>query len=78
MAIREEKLLQQWSPEQISAHADISPETVYQGVYADKRKGGGCGRACVVGSSARNAMGRADRRGMIPQPPLHRRSPGHG
>ncbi len=25
----QEKLLQQWSPEQISAHADISHETVY-------------------------------------------------
>lgn len=30
------KLLQKWSPEQISGHADISPETVYQRVYAEK------------------------------------------
>ena len=36
----QEKLLLQWSPEQISAHASISPETVYQRVYADKRVGG--------------------------------------
>jgi IS30 family transposase len=26
----QEKLLEQWSPEQISGHAAISPETVYQ------------------------------------------------
>ncbi len=35
-----EKLMLQWSPEQISGHATISPETVYQHVYADKRAGG--------------------------------------
>ena len=29
----QEKLMQQWSPEQFSAHAGISPETVYQRVY---------------------------------------------
>ncbi|MFZ6850214.1 transposase, partial [Undibacterium sp. RuRC25W] len=36
----QERLLEQWSPEQISGHAAISPETVYQRVYADKRSGG--------------------------------------
>lgn len=35
----QERLLEQWSPEQISGHAAISPETVYQRVYADKRSG---------------------------------------
>lgn len=33
----QDKLLQQWSLEQISGQADISPETVYQRVYADKK-----------------------------------------
>lgn len=36
----QERLLEQWSPEQISGHAAISPETVYQRVYANKRAGG--------------------------------------
>lgn len=34
------KLLQQWSPEQISNYADISPETIYQRIYSDKHKSG--------------------------------------
>ena len=36
----QERLQEQWSPEQISGHAAISPETVYQRVYADKMRGG--------------------------------------
>ncbi|BBE51202.1 hypothetical protein OYT1_ch1657 [Ferriphaselus amnicola] len=36
----QERLLEQWGPEQISGHAAISPETVYQRIYADKRAGG--------------------------------------
>jgi hypothetical protein len=36
----QERLLEQWSPEQISGHTAISPETVYQRVNADKRTGG--------------------------------------
>lgn len=36
----QERLLEQWSPEQISGHATIGPETVYQRVYTDKRAGG--------------------------------------
>lgn len=36
----QEKLLQQWSPEQISGHVAISHEAVYQRIYADKRAGG--------------------------------------
>jgi putative transposase len=35
----QERLLEQLSPEQISGHAAISPETVYQRVYANKRAG---------------------------------------
>jgi transposase, IS30 family len=34
------RLQKQWSPEKISGHADISTETVYQRVYADKHSGG--------------------------------------
>jgi IS30 family transposase len=29
----QDRLLEQWSPEQISGHAAISPETVYQRIY---------------------------------------------
>ena len=35
----QDRLQEQWSPEQISNHAAISLETVYQRVYADKRDG---------------------------------------
>ena len=35
-----DKLLEEWSPEQISGQAAISHETVYQRLYADKRHGG--------------------------------------
>ena len=43
--IAQEKLFEQWSPEQISAHfravgqGCISHETVYQHIYVDKRMG---------------------------------------
>ena len=33
----QDRLKEEWSPEQISGHAEISPETIYQRVYADKR-----------------------------------------
>lgn len=54
----QEKLLLEWSPEQISGHLletgqdGISPETVYQRVYADKRT---CGRNYAPRSCARSA-----------------------
>ncbi|MBM3273461.1 IS30 family transposase [Candidatus Kaiserbacteria bacterium] len=62
----QEKLLLQWSPEQISAHADISPETVYQRVYADKRAGGLLWRNLRCQKLRKKRYGKADRRGMIP------------
>ena len=62
----QEKLLQQWSPEQISAHADISPETVYLRVYADKRRGGELWKSLRCQKQRKKRYGRADRRGMIP------------
>jgi Helix-turn-helix domain len=54
----QEKLMLQWSPDQISNYADISIETVYQRVYADKRNGGFFGRICAVRSSAGSVMAR--------------------
>ncbi len=62
----QEKLLQQWSPEQISAHADISPETVYLRVYADKRRGGELWKNLRCQKQRKKRYGCADRRGMIP------------
>ncbi len=62
----QEKLLQQWSPEQISAHADISPETVYQRVYSDKRAGGLLWKNLRCQKLRKKRYGKADRRGMIP------------
>ncbi|MFO7542778.1 MAG: hypothetical protein R6W97_08250 [Thiobacillus sp.] len=57
----QEKLLLQWSPEQISAHASISQETVYQRVYANKRAGG-----LLWKKLRKKRYGKAGRRGMIP------------
>jgi IS30 family transposase len=62
----QEKLLLQWSPEQISAHASISPETVYQRVYADKRAGGWLWKNLRSQKLRKKRYGKADRRGMIP------------
>lgn len=62
----QEKLLWQWSPEQISAHASISPETVYQRVYADKRVGGLLWKNLRCQKLRKKRYGKADRRGMIP------------
>lgn len=62
----QEKLSLQWSPEQISAHAGISPETVYQRVYADKRVGGLLWKNLRCQKLRKKRYGKADRRGMIP------------
>ncbi len=62
----QEKLLQQWSPEQISGHVGISPETVYQRVYADKRAGGLLWKNLRCQKLRKKRYGKADRRGMIP------------
>ena len=53
-----EKLNEDWSPDQISHHARISHETIYQRVYADKRAGGSCGRICAARRSCANVMDR--------------------
>lgn len=62
----QEKLLQQWSPEQISDYADISPETVYQRVYADKRNGGLLWKQLRCQKQRKKRYGKTDRRGIIP------------
>lgn len=62
----QEKLLQQWSPEQISGHAAISHETVYQRVYADKQAGGILWQQLRCQKQRRKRYGKTDRRGLIP------------
>jgi len=60
------RLLEQWSPEQISHHADISHETVYQRIYADKRAGGLLWKQLRCQKQRKKRYGKTDRRGMIP------------
>ena len=61
----QEMLSLQWSPEQISGHVYISPETVYQRVYADKRAGGLLWRNLRCQKQRKKRYGKIDRRGMI-------------
>jgi IS30 family transposase len=62
----EDRLLEQWSPEQISGHAAISPETVYQRVYANKRAGGLLWKNLRCQKQRKKRYGKAERRGTIP------------
>ncbi len=59
-------LAQEWSPEQISGHAAISPETVYQRVYADKRAGGSLWKSLRCQKQRKKRYGKIERRGIIP------------
>lgn len=59
------RLLEQWSPEQISRHAEISHETVYQRVYADKRAGGLLWKQLRCQKQRKKRYGKTDRRGVI-------------
>ncbi len=61
----QEKLMLQWSPEQISNYADISIETVYQRVYADKRNGGILWKNLRCQKQRRKRYGKTDRRSII-------------
>jgi IS30 family transposase len=61
-----ERLLEQWSPEQISAHVAISPETVYQRVYADKQLGGSLWKNLRCQKKRKKRYGKMERRGSIP------------
>ena len=60
------RLQEQWSPDQISKHAEISIETVYQRVYADKREGGLLWKNLRCQKQRRKRYGKMDRRGTIP------------
>ncbi len=62
----QEMLLLQWSPEQISGHAAISPETVYQRVYANKRAGGLLWKNLRSQKQRKKRYGKMERRGTIP------------
>jgi transposase, IS30 family len=62
----QERLMLQWSLEQISGHAAISPETVYQCVYADKQAGGLLWKNLRCQKKRKKRYGKIDRRGMIP------------
>ncbi|MDH4284489.1 MAG: IS30 family transposase [Gallionellaceae bacterium] len=62
----QDRLHEQWSPEQISNHAAISPETVYQRVYADKKAGGLLWQQLRCQKQRKKRYGKADRRGIIP------------
>ena len=61
-----ERLLEQWSPEQISGHAAISPETVYQRIYADKVCGGVLWKNLRCQKKRKKRYGKMERRGSIP------------
>ena len=70
------KLREDWSPEQISNHAYISIETVYQRVYADKRVGGLLWQHLRCQKQRRKRYGKHDRRGIIPnRKSIEERSP---
>jgi IS30 family transposase len=66
------KLLQDWSPEQIAGWLkkeqlpSISPEWIYQYVYADKRAGGTLHKHLRCQKKRRKRYGQYDRRGIIP------------
>jgi IS30 family transposase len=66
------KLLQDWSPEQIAGWLkkeqlpSISPEWIYQYVYADKRAGGTLHKHLRCQKKRRKRYGKYDRRGRIP------------
>ncbi len=62
----QERLVEQWSPEQISGHAAISIETVYQRIYADKRTGGLLWKQLRCQKQRKKRYGKTDRRGIIP------------
>jgi transposase, IS30 family len=62
----EEMLAQDWSPEQISGHAAISTETVYQRIYADKRAGGSLWKSLRCQKQRKKRYGKIERRGVIP------------
>jgi IS30 family transposase len=65
-ATGQNRLLEQWSPEQISGHAVISLEKVYQQVYANKRASGLLCKNLRSQGLRKNRYGKVERRGTIP------------
>ena len=65
-AFAREKLVEEWSPEQISGYANIRHETGYQRVYADKRHGGLLWKHLRCQKQLNKRYGKLDRRGIIP------------
>lgn len=70
-ALVEEKILEDWSPEQITGRlkeigVSISHEHIYQYVYADKRAGGELWTHLRCQKKRRKRAGGRDRRGQIP------------
>lgn len=68
----EEKLREDWSPEQISGrfkqeNIRISHEHIYQYIYADKRAGGELWKHLRCQKKRRKRAGSNDRRGIIPE-----------
>jgi hypothetical protein len=61
-----------WSPEQISGHLKangqpgVSHETIYQRIYADKRRGGTLHRTLRCQKARKKRYGARERRGTIP------------
>ena len=62
----EKRLLEQWSPEQISAHSLISPESIYKRISADKKTGGSLWKNLRCQKKRKKRYGVIDRRGTLP------------
>ncbi|WP_124946057.1 IS30 family transposase, partial [Sulfurirhabdus autotrophica] len=68
----QQKLMEQWSPDQVSAHLEvtgqgcISHETLYQRIYADKRAGGLLWKHLRCQKQRKKRYGKTERRGIIP------------
>ena len=60
------KLLEEWSPEQISHFVGISHETIYQRIYQDKSQGGLLWRYLRCQKKYKKRYGLLERRGNIP------------
>lgn len=71
-AVVDAKLVETWSPEQISGHLKangeptVSHESIYQRIYADKRAGGTLHRTLRCQKVRRKRYGGRERRGTIP------------
>ena len=65
MAVFTKQILEQWSPGQISGHVAISPEMMYQRIYANKRVGGLLWKNLRSQKLRKNHYGKVDPRGTI-------------